>query len=93
MKIRQSIIITLIAIACAIGTPTTESNAEAACFYPKVRITQYWYTQSCSGNICLHVLTLAGESGVDCDGNAWSWGDTSPSYRTYRFEDCPPICD
>ena len=93
MKIRQAVIITLIAAVCAIATPTQQSVAEAACFYPKTRITEYWYTESCSGNVCLHVLTLAGESGVDCDGNAWSWGDTSPSYRTYRLESCPPICE
>jgi hypothetical protein len=93
MKLRRAVIITVIAALCALATPTRESIANAACWTPKVRVTQYWYTQSCSGNICLHVLTLAGESGVDCDGNAWSWGDTSPSYRTYRLESCPQICE
>ena len=93
MKFRQAVLIALIAAVCVVATPTRESVAEAACWYPKVRITEYWYTESCSGDVCLHVLTLAGESGVDCDGNAWSWGDTSPSYRTYRLESCPPICE
>jgi hypothetical protein len=93
MKLRQAVIIALIAAVSVVATPTRESVAEAACFYPKVRVTQYWYTQSCSGNICNHVLVLAGESGVDCDGNAWSWGDTSASYRTYHLESCPPICE
>ena len=93
MKFRQAVIIALIAVICAVATPTRESVAEAACFTPKVRITQYWYTQSCSNGICLHVLTLAGESGTDCDGYTWSWGDTSPSYKTYRFEACTPICE
>ncbi|MEA2490582.1 MAG: hypothetical protein QOH21_2374, partial [Acidobacteriota bacterium] len=38
--------------------------------------------------------TLAGESGVSCDGVAWSWGNTSSSlYKTYRREWCEPICE
>lgn len=93
MNLRRVLSIAVLSAICALATPTRESIASAGCFIPKVQVTQYWYTESCSGGYCLHVLTLAGESGVDCDGNPWSWGDTSPSYRTYHLEACPQICE
>jgi hypothetical protein len=100
MSFRRAVIILFIAVLCALATPTKQSEAKAACFYPFVRITQYWYPNSCGGQpyypgqICNDVLTLAGESGVDCDGNAWSWGNNSSSlYKTYRREWCEPICE
>lgn len=100
MKVRRALAVLIIAVICVAATPTSESNANAYCFYPRVRVTQYWYPNSCGPGphppwtICNDVLTLAGESGVDCDGNAWSWGDTNPSlYQTHYFEQCEPICE
>lgn len=100
MKFRRALMIMLIALICVLSTPTQQSEAEAACYYPLARTTQYWYTNSCGGQpyypgqVCNDVLVLAGESGVDCDGNTWSWGNTSSHlYKTYHFEQCEPICD
>ena len=92
-KLRQALIVAAIAGICAIATPTPESHAEAACWYPRVRVTQYWATQSCPGSpVCNHVEVVVGESGTDCDGNPWSWGTTT-NQVTYYFEQCPPICE
>lgn len=94
MKLRQALLVAAIAGICAISTPTQESRAEAACFYPRVRVTQYWETQTCPGSpVCNHVEVLVGESGTDCDGTPWSWGNTTAPTRTYYWEQCPPICE
>src|SRR5688500_12925889 len=47
MNIRRVLIIFSLAVLCALATPTSESEANAACTYPFVRITQYWADQEC----------------------------------------------
>ncbi len=100
MRARRAAVVLIIATICAVATPTSESNANANCYYNLAWTTQYWYPNSCGpgphppGTICNDVLTLAGESGVDCAGNAWSSGDTNPAlYQTHSYEVCEPICD
>jgi hypothetical protein len=94
MKSRRALIIFILAAVCLLATPTSESEANAACTYPFVRITVYWGQNQCGYPICTDVLVVVGESGIDCDGNAWSWGNTNPNlYQTYRKEWCEPICN
>jgi hypothetical protein len=95
MKFRRALIICSLTALCALATPTSESEANAACTYPFVRITQYWADQQCEqGTPCPDVLVVVGESGIGCDGVAWSWGNTSSHlYQTYRKEWCEPICN
>ena len=95
MKIRRVLIIVSLAVVCALATPTSESEANAACTYPFVRITQYWGAPDCEhGNPCPDVLVLVGESGLNCDGIDVSWGITNPNlYQTIRKEWCEPICN
>lgn len=100
MRVRRAAVVLIIATIFAVATPTSESTANAYCYYNIAVTTQYWYPNSCGpgpqppGTICNHVLTLAGESGIDCAGNAWSWGDTDPDlYQTHSYEVCEPICD
>ena len=100
MRARRAAVVLIIAAVCAVATPTSESTANAYCFYNFAMTTQYWYPNSCGPGphppwtICNDVLTLAGESGVDCAGNAWSWGDTNPAlYQTHSHEMCEPICE
>jgi hypothetical protein len=94
MNVRRAVVIALIAALCSVSTPTVDSRAEAGCIYPRSRITQFWDRNNCGQPVCTDVLVLVGESGVDCDGVAWSWGNTNPAlHQTYRWESCPPICE
>lgn len=98
MNVRRVLIILSLAVICAAATPTSESEADAACFYPFVRIKQHWWKNSCapdapSGSICNDVITLVGEEGVDCDGNDVSWGYVTNYGVTYRKIWCEPICE
>ncbi|HEX7150304.1 MAG TPA: hypothetical protein VF618_02365 [Thermoanaerobaculia bacterium] len=98
MLLRRAVTILVLAVTCALATPTRQSEAEAACFYPFVRIKQHYWHNSCgpsapAGSICSDVITLVGETGVDCDGNDVSWGYATNYMVTYRRINCPPICD
>jgi len=96
MNFRRVLTIFVLAVICALATPTQESEANAACQYPFVRIKQHWWPNSCGpngGTICNDVITLVGETGVDCDGNDVSWGYASNYGVTYRRIWCEPICD
>jgi hypothetical protein len=98
MKVRRALTILGLAALCALSTPTSESEANAACFYPFVRVKQHWSSNSCGpnpppGSICNDVVTLVGEEGVDCDGNDISWGYVTNYNVTYRKIWCTPICE
>ena len=98
MTHRRALTIIVLAVVCALATPTSESEANAACFYPSVRITQHYWSNSCGpgapgGSICNNVITLVGETGVDCEGNDVSWGYATNYMVTYRRIWCEPICN
>jgi hypothetical protein len=98
MIFRRVLSILGLAVVCALATPTSESEANAACQYPFVRIQQHWYSNSCGpgappGSICNDVVTLVGERGVDCYGNDVSWGYETNYMVTYRKIWCEPICE
>jgi hypothetical protein len=98
MNHRRALTIIVLAVICALATPTRESEANAACFYPSVRITQHYWPNSCGpsappGSICNQVVTLVGETGLDCDGNDVSWGYATNYMVTYRRIWCEPICN
>ena len=98
MSVRRVLTILILAIVCVLATPTPESEANAACFYPFVRIKQHYWHNSCDpgaphGSICSDVITLVGEEGVDCDGNDISWGYFTNYRVTYRRIWCEPICE
>lgn len=96
MNLRRALTTAVIAVLCLLAT---QSISQAACWYPWSHTTHYWYPNSCGPNPkpweqCVDVLILAGESGIDCDGSTWSWGDTNPAlYQTHDFEGCDPICE
>lgn len=97
MNVRRVFTIVVLAVICALATPTSESEANAACYYPWVQITQHYWPNSCGpgappGSICNHVITLVGETGVDCSGNDVSWGYATNYMVTYRWEWCEPVC-
>jgi hypothetical protein len=98
MNFRRVLVILVLAVICVLATPTPESEANAACFYPFVRIKQHYWPNSCGpsappGSICNQVITLVGETGVDCDGNDISWGYATNYMVTYRRIQCEPICE
>jgi hypothetical protein len=98
MSFRRVLTTLVLAVVCALATPTPESEANAACYYPFVRITQHYWNNSCGpaappGSICNQVITLVGETGVDCDGNDISWGYATNYMVTYRRIQCEPICN
>ena len=98
MNLRRVLTIFVLAATCALATPTRQSEANAACFYPFVRIKQHYWPNSCGpsappGSICNDVITLVGETGVDCDGNDVSWGYATNYMVTYRRIQCTPICE
>jgi hypothetical protein len=93
MNVRRVLTIVALAVICALSTPTSESEAQAACYYDPVTITQHYWPNSCGPgappwSICNHVITLVGETGVDCDGNDVSWGYATNYMVTYRHEWC-----
>lgn len=97
MNFRRVIIILVVAVICVLSTPTRETEAKAACWYPFVRVKQHYWNNSCGpaappGSICNQVITLVGEEGVDCDGNDISWGYITNYMVTYRRIQCEPIC-
>jgi hypothetical protein len=98
MNLRRVLTIVALALICALSTPTRESEANATCQYPFVRIKQHWWPNSCGpegqpGDICNQVVTLVGEEGLDCDGNDVSWGYVTNYGVTYRKIFCEPICN
>ena len=98
MNVRRVLAILVLAIVCVLATPTPESEANAACVYPFVRIKQHYWHNSCDpgaphGSICSDVITLVGEEGVDCDGNDISWGYVTNYMVTYRRIWCEPVCN
>ena len=94
MTIRRALAITALVVVCAFATPTRQSIAQAACFVPLSTVTQYWVTNTCHDGFCDDTLALVGESGVDCDGSTWSWGNTNPGlYQTMYSNSCPEVCE
>jgi hypothetical protein len=100
MHLRRIATITVLAVICLFATPTRESTAQAACWYPWSHVTTFWYPNSCGnqpwypGQQCLDVLTWAGETHVECDQTTWSIGDTNPAlYQSHEHERCPQVCE
>lgn len=95
MNSRRVLIILVIAVICAVATPTSESEVKACHQYPSVLIKQHWWPNSCGpagGTICNDVVTLVGEEGDDCDGNSVSWGYVTNYGVTYRKIWCDDPC-
>ena len=92
MNVRRVLTILVLAVICALATPTSESAAGATC-EPFVIIEQHYWHNSCGpggGTICNDVITLVGETGVDCDGNSVDWGYETNYMVTYRKIWCEP---
>lgn len=89
---RRVLVIFVLAVICAVATPTAQSEANASC-EPFVLVKQHWWPNSCGpqgGTICNDVVTLVGEEGVDCDGNSVNWGYVTNYGVTWRKIWCDP---
>lgn len=101
-----------LALAGAIFYFAVQSPAQAVCFYPRTVTTTYYAfvddTPAYAGTLwaCSEIIIspmhphhwdVIGQTTRDCDGNIYSWGDTTsctgPNNTVTTSERCAQVCE